>query len=655
MSKQTPIFSIPVASHEEPTTPAHLSHQPSVMNYFFCFLICIFIARLYLLAMLDRDPDFSQIQRFFFLSQDAVLCLLYLALLYLLSFARRWIHYASVLIHYFNLLMVFAASEAKLYPTLEEINPKNWTGATTLAQDYASWERVLLLSSSLVIFLYGPKFCHKIGQFLQIIASAFNHIIIYMLLIYSIGIFLFLSPPFKALQPQNQPIYEILDQWLGEDHLFVDQANPKSLDQMAVELQKIKHLEPLDPLYSLRYEVNQKGKNVILVVLESTGYQRFLKVLQQNPSFLGNQPKMSFTAHHTTVPHSASSLHAIFCGRPRIPKESFEEYLRACRSLPAYLKSQQVSTALFQSSFFGDWIPKEFFENFGFDEIHDSQSIAQLAEARKEKAEINGQYAQEWQTVKEVLHWSKTQCLAQKKFFTAYYSWVAHAPYPLNHLTPHRYEKYKGIKDENIRPEERYELLLMTLDDQIKTLWEGIKASPCGKDTILVITGDHGEAFDDHFGNLYHSAYPYQENIHIPFFILSPIIEEQPKLAVEIAIPTSHTDLNATIAHFVLGKETPLSSDFSRDLVQKINPRPIISLSMMNRGMVSMRWGNLKMIRNRKQSLVFDLDQDPLEKQDLSTALKRQTQSMKDLSHHWMSYTKQEIFKRPNMKFEQAK
>ena len=636
---------------------------PSISAFVLPFALCILIGRCYLLFMLGNDPDFSAVQKFFYLSQDAILILLYLLLIWFMSPIRLWIHRLSIIPLYFNLLMVFAASEAKLYLTLEELKPSNWTGAGTLAKDYASIDRVVILLSSLLIYLYGPKVLRSFfsmilrwfskHQSFEKTAVLIKKSMVLCLFIYGLGILFFLSPPFKVLHPQTQPLYDLFDQMFFKDALFSDQVEPKSLDEIATELQKIERRPAIDSLMNLRQALPD-GANVVLVVLESTGFARFQKVLSENPSFLGNQPKITFEAHQTTVPHSASSLHAIFCGRPRIPKESFDEYLRACRSLPAFLKSQNIQTALFQSSYFGDWIPKSFFENFGFHEIHDSQSMIQLAKQRNEEAAISDQYVQEWQTVKEVLHWSKQKCNQNQKFFTAYYSWVALAPYPLKHLSPHRYAQLpQGIKDEKIPPVQRYEQLLLTLDDQMRDLWEGIKALPCQNETILVITGDHGEAFDDHPGNLYHSAYPYQENLHIPLMILSKQIENDPKLAMQIYEPTSHMDLNATIAHLSTGKTSVLQSDFSRDLMEKIMPRPIFALSMMNRGMVAMHWGNLKMIRNQTQTMIFDQYADPLEKSDLSRSMQKQANLMKQMSHHWMKYLKQEIAKRPQMSFQQ--
>ena len=135
--------------------------------------------------------------------------------------------------------------------------------------------------------------------------------------------------------------------------------------------------------------------------------------------------------------------------------------------------------------------------------------------------------------------------------------------------------------------------------------------------------------------------------------ILSKQIENDPKLAMQIYEPTSHMDINATIAHLSTGKTSVLQSDFSRDLMEKIMPRPIFALSMMNRGMVAMHWGNLKMIRNQTQTMIFDQYADPLEKSDLSRSMQKQANLMKQMAHHWMKYLKQEIAKRPQMSFQQ--
>src|SRR5262249_22670504 len=67
-------------------------------------------------------------------------------------------------------------------------------------------------------------------------------------------------------------------------------------------------------------------------------------------------------------------------------------------------------------------------------------------------------------------------------------------------------------------------------------------------DTLLLVVGDHGEAFGEHPGNFGHAAAIYEENTHIPCFILHP---RRLGLPAHVAQLGSEVDLRATILDIV--------------------------------------------------------------------------------------------------------
>ncbi len=66
-----------------------------------------------------------------------------------------------------------------------------------------------------------------------------------------------------------------------------------------------------------------------------------------------------------------------------------------------------------------------------------------------------------------------------------------------------------------------YDNSLAFLDDQAGKLMEFLSASPDWKNTIVIITADHGEAFGEH-GTYGHGWNVYREVLHVPLFIFGP-------------------------------------------------------------------------------------------------------------------------------------
>jgi hypothetical protein len=58
------------------------------------------------------------------------------------------------------------------------------------------------------------------------------------------------------------------------------------------------------------------------------------------------------------------------------------------------------------------------------------------------------------------------------------------------------------------------------IDDFIKEVFQTIAQSTKGKDSVIVVVGDHGEAFLEHPASHFHGGTPYSEQVHIPCFIV---------------------------------------------------------------------------------------------------------------------------------------
>ncbi|MDB4433278.1 sulfatase [bacterium] len=102
---------------------------------------------------------------------------------------------------------------------------------------------------------------------------------------------------------------------------------------------------------------------------------------------------------------------------------------------------------------------------------------------------------------------------------------------------------------------QRYDSALHQLDRRLGGFFEFLESSGLWKNTILVITSDHGEEFGDH-GHTAHGSTLYQEMIRVPLIIWLP-----PRLGLrgKIDTPVASVDILPT-ALDLLGLE-PIASD----------------------------------------------------------------------------------------------
>lgn len=191
--------------------------------------------------------------------------------------------------------------------------------------------------------------------------------------------------------------------------------------------------------------------------------------------------------------------------------------------------------------------------------------------------------------------------------------------------------------DEAALARNAYTDCLQYLDDEIGRLLGELEARNVLKDTVVIITADHGEHFGEH--NLWlHGNSLYQPLVHVPLMVIAPGRVPEGR---RIAAPVSTADIAATLQN-VLGLRSGAMP--GRSLAALWNgtesePRPVISevltppitppcqgASPIFRGsMRSVRLGDLKLICNEDGGEeLFDLATDPSESQNLAALPERQ-------------------------------
>jgi arylsulfatase A-like enzyme len=170
---------------------------------------------------------------------------------------------------------------------------------------------------------------------------------------------------------------------------------------------------------------------------------------------------------------------------------------------------------------------------------------------RKDAELINGQF----------LDWLATRPDPDRPFFTFLNFLDAHDPY----ILPEGHDEHFGLKPEGpddldmlrrwwdlvtteLSPRQvelardGYDDCIRYLDGQVGRLFDELDRRGILKDTIVVITADHGEGFGEHalFG---HGASLYRPEVHVPLIVLGPGVPP----GRDVAAPASLRDVAATI------------------------------------------------------------------------------------------------------------
>ncbi len=115
-----------------------------------------------------------------------------------------------------------------------------------------------------------------------------------------------------------------------------------------------------------------------------------------------------------------------------------------------------------------------------------------------------------------------------------------------------------------------YDNCLAYLDAQVGRLLDVLHESPGGKDTIIIITSDHGEEFGEQ-GWYSHGYNLYREALHVPLIIAGPGIPR----GVRIRHLVRTRDLFSTVLDFAGGGKAPFNRDsLARFWMPGFTPRP---------------------------------------------------------------------------------
>lgn len=246
--------------------------------------------------------------------------------------------------------------------------------------------------------------------------------------------------------------------------------------------------------------------------------------------------------------------------------------------------------------------------NRGFDFYYDHFDFSRLQESNLDQMERPGNLVAD-----QALDWLAANY--QKKFFLWMHLYDPHHPYrpPPPYSRQYASQPYDGE---------------IAFDDaQVGRLLDFLKRKGLDRNTLIVLSGDHGESLGEH-GEKTHGFFIYDATLHVPLIIRLP--SPAPKPAV-VSAPVSLVDIMPTVLSLlhldvpaeVQGQDlSPLLSGASPD-----QPRALYAESFLPR--LHFNWSELRGIQAGKYHFIdapraelYDLSRDPGETQNLLAAKK---------------------------------
>lgn len=245
-------------------------------------------------------------------------------------------------------------------------------------------------------------------------------------------------------------------------------------------------------------------RNLLLVVLESVGSG----YLQVYGAPWPNTPRLAALARHSLIfenayaqcPSSAKALVALVTGT--YPRLDLREQTREGEQLPSLAASaarRGYRTAFFHS---GNWAWRggdEFLRNHGFEHFQD---------ARHEPSLDDSWGTRDAWLADQALRWIDSE---QRPFLAMLWTIQTHHPYRCSGI-PQPYAPHDAELN-------RYLNAIRDADALIGRLWDALNERSLADSTLLVVVGDHGQAFGQHQQRL-HIFGLYEENVRVPLMLI---------------------------------------------------------------------------------------------------------------------------------------
>ena len=204
--------------------------------------------------------------------------------------------------------------------------------------------------------------------------------------------------------------------------------------------------------------------------------------------------------------------------------------------------------------------------------------------------------------MRRILSW--IDAAPREPFFVSYLPVAGHHPYATMSSGP--FPERTEI--------DRYRNALHEADAALGQLQDGLRERNLLDNTLLVLFGDHGEAFGQHSGNYGHTLFIYDENVRVPLIFAAPGLFHEPVRVTRVA---SLVDASPTILD-LLGLSRPAEYQ-GRSLLEDQSQMALFATEY-SLGFLGLRDAQWKVIYELESghSWLFDVCVDPDERQNLA-------------------------------------
>jgi arylsulfatase A-like enzyme len=352
--------------------------------------------------------------------------------------------------------------------------------------------------------------------------------------------------------------------------------------------------------------------NVVIVVLESVG-ARWTSLhgrYETTPRLESETERgMVFESFYAHTGRSSNSLASILLSTyPRLGfSDLTQEYPRRPGTSLAQVFSDRGYRTAFVTASDLSWAGWDaFLEGRGFQELRDQHDLS------------CGEPVSSWGVEDRCMLEDLMALIAQdstRPFFFMGWSQQTHHPYeaapgvPLLEFTGEPMPDAYGLN--------RYLTVLGETDRHLGRLFDALRRARLDKNTLVVVTGDHGQAFGYPHQSYMQGRTIYEEDVQVPLMLWFP---PRYRTASRSRTIGGHVDLAPTVADLA---GVPAAADWlGRSLLSASDPRRAYFYVADDEFTLGVREANWKYILDLRDGVeeLYDLDADPLEQDDVAAA-----------------------------------
>ena len=359
-------------------------------------------------------------------------------------------------------------------------------------------------------------------------------------------------------------------------------------------------------------------QNVILVVLESVSQV----YLDDSDAIGGADPMLrNLAANMLTVENAYSqavssnrSLEVLLSSRyPMVALQpAFENENLNPPFLPRVLSEAGISTAFFHSSDtrYGD--ADRFLRRSGYGLITDFRKRTCPHNLLNDPLQMNSQATPDVCTFAQLKDWINS--VQPRPFFATLWTFQTHYPYYAKGAAGTSDRRDITAKEWLKEYKSRYLAALREANTEIARLLAFLRSEGLAGNTVVIVTGDHGQAFGQH-GTFGHGSGLFEEDVRVPFLLINPSFRPEEKTSRI----SGHIDVAPTILD-LLGMPVPTEWQ-GTSLFQPLGERPLYFFAPANLS-IGGRLGSEKFTTHLLTGTTerFNLAADPRERFNLAAS-----------------------------------